>query len=140
MSSIRATGYCGWRCRSLLISCASPCPHPSAQRRLRSAPRRCYSRLKLWGPSLFMRKTFSIGTVVFLGLFGSTFMLPASADELVMPPVNEMPPHPVILPHRGPSQGTVLKEFGEPAQRHAAVGGGTPQPPPLPRRDRKGGG
>src|SRR3546814_4904746 len=29
--------------------------------------------------------------------FGSTFMLPASADELVMPPVTEMPPHPVIL-------------------------------------------
>src|SRR3546814_16841486 len=80
-----------------------------------------------------MRKTCSIGTVVFLGLLGSTFMLPASADELVMPPVTEMPPHPVILPHRGQSQGTVLQEFGEPAQRHAAVGGGTPKHTPTTR-------
>ncbi|HEY9546643.1 MAG TPA: hypothetical protein VIR56_11585 [Solimonas sp.] len=65
-------------------------------------------------------------------------MLPASADELVMPPVTEMPPHPVILPHRGQSQGTVLKEFGEPAQRHAAVGGGTPKHPPITRWDYAG--
>lgn len=85
-----------------------------------------------------MRKTFSIGTVIFCGLFASTFMLPAAADELVMPPAHEMPPHPVVLPHRGESQSTVLKEFGEPDQRHAAVGGGTPKHPPITRWDYAG--
>lgn len=85
-----------------------------------------------------MRKTFSIGAVALCGLIVSAYGMPASADELVMPPSSEMPPHPVILPHRGQSQGTVLKEFGEPQQRHAAVGGGTPKHPPITRWDYAG--
>lgn len=85
-----------------------------------------------------MRKTFSIGAVALCGLIVSAYGMPASADELVMPAAGEMPPHPVILPHRGQSQNTVLKEFGEPQQRHAAVGGGTPKHPPITRWDYDG--
>ncbi|NGY06851.1 hypothetical protein G7Y85_18920 [Solimonas terrae] len=72
------------------------------------------------------------------GLIVSAYALPASADELVMPPAGEMPPHPVILPHRGEHEATVLKEFGEPRQRHAPVGGGSPKHPPITRWDYDG--
>lgn len=65
-------------------------------------------------------------------------MLPATADELVMPAADEMPPHPVITPHRGESQAVVLREFGEPVKRHAPVGGSSAKRPPITRWDYDG--
>ncbi len=42
------------------------------------------------------------------------------------------------LPVRGSGQGAVLKAFGEPAMRHAPVGGGSAQQPPITRWDYSG--
>jgi hypothetical protein len=85
-----------------------------------------------------MRKTFSVGAAVLCGLIVAVQAMPSTADELVMPPRGEMPPHPVVLPHRGQSEATVLREFGEPARRHAAVGGGSAKRPPITRWDYDG--
>jgi hypothetical protein len=85
-----------------------------------------------------MRKTFSIGAAALCGLIVAIPATPSRADELVMPPASEAPSHPLVLPHRGQSQATVLREFGEPAQRHAAVGGGSAKRPPITRWDYDG--
>ena len=85
-----------------------------------------------------MRKTFSIGAVVFCGLIVSAYTRTSSADELVMPSHTEAPAHPLVVPHRGQHQSAVLREFGEPLQRHAPVGGGGPKRPPITRWDYDG--
>jgi hypothetical protein len=42
------------------------------------------------------------------------------------------------LPARGMTQTAFVRQFGEPARRHAAVGGGSPQQPPITRWDYDG--
>lgn len=72
-----------------------------------------------------------------LAAFSSGF---AVAEQLHMPATDETGPlsRPLVLPHRGQSQATVLREFGEPLQRHAPAGGGKPQHPPITRWDYDG--
>jgi hypothetical protein len=59
------------------------------------------------------------------------------ADEVAMPssaPASATP-MPVSLPKRGETMGAVIKQFGEPQTRHAAVGGSSPKRPPITRWD-----
>lgn len=45
---------------------------------------------------------------------------------------------PSKLPHKGELQAAVVKDFGEPQRRHAAVGGDSPHHPPITRWDYAG--
>lgn len=65
---------------------------------------------------------------------GSTL---ASADTLVVP-ASHGTSDVDALPHRGQKLAEVLREFGEPNERHAAVGGGSPKHPPITRWDYAG--
>ncbi|WP_051361791.1 hypothetical protein [Solimonas soli] len=87
-----------------------------------------------------MRKTFSIGTLIAACLTAALGGGLAGADELAVPAVegSAQQPKPLVLPHRGQSEATVLREFGEPKLRHAPAGGGKPQHPPITRWDYDG--
>jgi hypothetical protein len=54
---------------------------------------------------------------------------PASADQLGM----QGSTYTSSMPARGTHMNTVLRQFGEPNQRLAPVGGGLPQHPPITR-------
>ncbi|MGH8505510.1 MAG: hypothetical protein ACRETM_06045 [Stenotrophobium sp.] len=87
-----------------------------------------------------MQKTLLVAA---LGL--SVVCAAANADDLAMPqtpaPQNAettMPgtaPANVILPRKGQDMAEVAKEFGQPKLKHGAVGGSTPQQPPITRWD-----
>ena len=86
-----------------------------------------------------MRKTFSFGMMIAAGLLCGLAVSTAGADELAVPALEgHAAPKPLVLPHRGQSQATVLREFGEPLQRHAPAGGGAPKHPPITRWDYAG--
>ena len=76
------------------------------------------------------------------GLLLTTSMLPAvQADVLKLPapaPAPATATASAALPIRGESQRTVLSRYGEPAKRHAAVGGGSAAQPPITRWDYAG--
>ncbi|MGH8460269.1 MAG: hypothetical protein ACRESS_01550 [Stenotrophobium sp.] len=66
----------------------------------------------------------------------------ARADQLNLPPPDTTPdtatdakPLPAVLPQRGAHMAEVLREFGEPSVRHAAVGGHEPRHPAITRWD-----
>lgn len=66
--------------------------------------------------------------------------LPAAADVLELPssePAAAAEPA-IALPTRGEAQSKVLKRYGEPLIRHAAVGGGSSAQPPITRWDYSG--
>ena len=108
-----------------------------------------------------MRNTFLIAAPLFLALAA-----PARADVMVMPatpaeapvttvtvtqtssvteitqvPVTPAPapaPAPALLPRKGQTMTEVAKQFGQPAHKHAPVGGGSPKTPPITRWDYDG--
>ena len=59
--------------------------------------------------------------------------LPASAETLLVQRA-QAASH-ANLPHRGQSMAAVEAAFGAPAQKHAAVGGGSVHTPPITRWD-----
>jgi hypothetical protein len=70
-----------------------------------------------------------------LVMVGLIVALPAQADVLNLPadPVAAM-----NVPARGMSRSAVERQFGNPMRRHAPVGGGNPQQPPITRCDYDG--
>ncbi len=81
-----------------------------------------------------MSKTISVRT---LGLLVVSLALPAAAEVLELPkPASASAAEPAIaLPKRGEVQAKVLKRYGEPLTRHAAVGGGSAAQPLITRWD-----
>lgn len=80
-----------------------------------------------------MRKTLLIGMSL------AAVSLAAQADVLQMPeqaPVAAAAP--AALPAKGSSKTEVLRQFGEPAVKHPAKGGGSPKHPPITRWDYPG--
>ncbi|EIT68650.1 hypothetical protein [Hydrocarboniphaga sp.] len=71
-------------------------------------------------------------------------VMSAQAEELVMPagsqptPIATAAPASGGLPDKGESMQAVSRQFGEPRQRHAAVGGDSPRHPPITRWDYDG--
>jgi len=61
-------------------------------------------------------------------------VLPVSADVLSLP-VSPSADASIDLPARGEVQSKVLKHYGEPKLRHAAVGGSSPAQPRITRWD-----
>ena len=59
----------------------------------------------------------------------------AQADDVVMPVQAAQPPAPASLPSKGQTMAEVARHFGEPQQKHAAVGGDAPTHPPITRWD-----
>lgn len=74
-----------------------------------------------------MRTAFALGLLLAFTAAG-----PVAAEELTMTP-RSAPPLPADAPTRGMHQDAVLRRWGEPQQRVAAVGGGLPQHPPISR-------
>ncbi len=70
-----------------------------------------------------------------MALAGPLVVTAANADVLAMP---ETTVSAANLPARGMSQTAVVRQFGEPARRHAPVGGGNAQHPPITRWDYDG--
>ncbi|WP_051278113.1 hypothetical protein [Solimonas flava] len=86
-----------------------------------------------------MRKTFcgalALAASLAAGLAGPL----ASAEQLDLPPAEAAPQsRPIVLPQRGQTQASVLREFGEPHTRHAPAGGGSAKHPPITRWDYDG--
>ena len=76
-------------------------------------------------------------------LLGCGLLLTASALSAVRADVLKLPAPATAtasaaLPIRGESQRAVLSRYGEPAKRHAAVGGGSAAQPPITRWDYAG--
>jgi hypothetical protein len=65
-----------------------------------------------------------------LALAGCGLASPLLADELALEPTPQVTG---AAPGRGTHMDTVLRRFGEPSQRLAAVGGNLPQHPPITR-------
>ena len=59
----------------------------------------------------------------------------ALAETLVMNDQVQVRDTDVQRPHRGATMSSVEKQFGAPAERHAAVGGATGAQPPITRWD-----
>lgn len=74
-----------------------------------------------------MRKILSLGLLLALAAAGG-----AMADELQVT-TRSAPALPADAPTRGMHQDAVLRRWGEPQQRVAAVGGNLPQHPPISR-------
>jgi hypothetical protein len=64
--------------------------------------------------------------------------LAAHADALQMPESKTGEAAPLALPAKGASMQTVVKQFGQPAHKHPAAGGGKPEHPPITRWDYDG--
>lgn len=72
-------------------------------------------------------------SVAFVVIGAGTWVAPASADVLLIERVEAQKN--VELPKRGELMNQVEKRFGKPAMMHPAVGGGSPQQPPITRWD-----
>ncbi len=70
------------------------------------------------------------------GLFAA--VLPVTAEVLTLPAANPAAGTTADLPARGEAQAKVLKRYGEPTLRHAAVGGSSPAQPRITRWDYAG--
>ncbi len=78
-----------------------------------------------------MRKSF------FLFLWVAASVIPvAQADVLVIPEADTSAA--VTTPARGVTQAAVLKQYGQPVEQYAPVGGGSPKHPPITRWDYEG--
>ncbi|MGH8542015.1 MAG: hypothetical protein ACRETW_16115 [Stenotrophobium sp.] len=93
--------------------------------------------------------------ILYLAVLGLSATGIARADELNMQPVAAQPPAetapaaeapattaatetapaPTMLPKRGSRMAQVAKQFGEPKEKHAPVGGHQPKHPPITRWD-----
>ncbi|MFP5305624.1 MAG: hypothetical protein ACLGI7_07340 [Gammaproteobacteria bacterium] len=78
-----------------------------------------------------MHKIFLLTAVI-----GLTFAPALRADVLRMPEPDTAAT--IEKPERGMSQAAVRSRFGEPLKRHAPVGGGSPERPPITRWDYSG--
>lgn len=78
-----------------------------------------------------MRKEFC--SLVVVGLLAVNA---AQAETLDLP--RDDPAASMDVPARGMSQTEVTRRFGAPVRRHAPVGGGSPQQPPITRWDYEG--
>jgi hypothetical protein len=66
---------------------------------------------------------------------------PQSAEEATPSASTAIPaaaPASIALPSKGQSMTEVVKKFGQPKLKHAAVGGGQPKQPPITRWDYEG--
>lgn len=79
-----------------------------------------------------MTKTFFASAA----LIATLCIGPARAEVLDLPDPATMPMS--GLPAKGSSMASVQRLYGEPQARHAAVGGGRPQQPPITRWDYAG--
>jgi hypothetical protein len=59
----------------------------------------------------------------------------AVAETLVVDDQVQLRPSDTQTPHRGATMKAVEQQFGAPAERHAAVGGGSGKQPPITRWD-----
>jgi hypothetical protein len=57
------------------------------------------------------------------------------AETLVVNDQVQLRPSDIQRPHRGDTMKSVEQQFGQPTERHAAVGGGTENQPPITRWD-----
>ena len=71
-------------------------------------------------------------------LFGCALAGAAAADTVVVNDQVQVRESSVTLPRRGLTMGEVEKRFGAPVTRHPAVGGASPQQPPITRWDYNG--
>jgi hypothetical protein len=62
----------------------------------------------------------------------------ATAETIVVNDQVQVRESRIDVPKRGLTMGDVEKQFGAPVTRHAAVGGGAPQRPPITRWDYNG--
>lgn len=76
-------------------------------------------------------------TIVACGVGLLIAVLPVTADVLTLP-ASPVPDAIADLPARGETQAKVLKHYGEPKLRHAAVGGSSPAQPRITRWDYEG--
>jgi hypothetical protein len=72
-------------------------------------------------------------SAIALALGAAMLAPPAAADVLLIQRVEAT--RDKELPRRGESRAQVERRFGAPVQRHAPVGGGSPQHPPITRWD-----
>jgi len=70
--------------------------------------------------------------------FGCALAGSAAADTVVVNDQVQVRESSVNLPKRGLTMDEVEKRFGAPVERHAAVGGASPQQPPITRWDYSG--
>lgn len=70
-------------------------------------------------------------------LLAVALSLPVAAEVLSLPD-GTATPESTALPARGAAQSSVLKHYGEPATRHAAVGGSSAAQPRITRWDYAG--
>ena len=92
-----------------------------------------------------MQKTLLL---VAMGMFAicsaahaDTLTMPQTAEEATPSVTTEIPaaaPVTIKLPGKGMEMRKVVKEFGEPKTKYAAVGGGQPRQPPITRWDYEG--
>ena len=76
-------------------------------------------------------------TILAFGLLLTATALPTVQAEVLAVP--EAPSEAAqTLPSKGEAQTTVLRRYGEPARRHAAVGGASAAQPPITRWDYSG--
>ena len=68
-----------------------------------------------------------------LGVFSAV----AEAETLAMHKANAKI-HDMALPTRGANMAQVVKQLGNPVEKHAPVGGGSPKQPPITRWDYDG--
>jgi len=71
-------------------------------------------------------------------VFGCALAGAAAADTVVVNDQVQVRESSVSLPKRGLTMDEVEKHFGAPVNRHAAVGGASPQQPPITRWDYNG--
>jgi hypothetical protein len=81
-----------------------------------------------------MHKVFRL--IARAGVVACAALAPVAHSEVLTVP--EEPVARADLPSRGMNQTAVTRQFGEPLQRHAPVGGGSPQHPPITRWDYDG--
>ncbi len=75
-------------------------------------------------------------TLLALGLLLPLLPLATQADVVEMP--EETFAAPVSMPAKGSTMAAVTRQFGAPARKHPAVGGGSRRQPPITRWDYPG--
>jgi hypothetical protein len=71
-------------------------------------------------------------------LLASLLPAAARADAVQMPAGGSAASAPASAPRKGLTMSQVVKQFGEPQTKHAAVGGGSAHQPPITRWDYNG--
>ena len=88
-----------------------------------------------------MRKSFNgmvfVASAASLSVIATVAVTSARADTLEMPAAAS-PAAAGGMPQRGESMSEVVEHFGQPSEKHAAVGGDAPHHPPITRWDYPG--